>query len=259
METVMWKMQVTTFDERRDIIITGNTQETIEFCTRQFLEIGNDAIQTRGSFYVALSGGTTPNAIFKELSKPQNIKKLDWTKVVCFWSDERSVPPESPENNYGMAMQAGLSKLPILPENLLRMEAEGDIEEGGKKYDTLIRERIPNQTFDLVMLGMGEDGHTASLFPMTHALHTKDRLAVANHVPQKNTWRLSLTYDCIHRARVICIYVLGKNKAEMVAKALAGPYDPDLLPVQRIGTPKHKALWILDRDAASKLIETFTK
>jgi 6-phosphogluconolactonase len=259
MESFAWKKKVQSFDERRDLIIPGETKETIEFCVQQFLEIGQEAIRERGSFFVALSGGKTPNTIFKELSNPLYATQLDWTKVRCFWSDERCVPPSSPESNYGMAMQAGLANLPLPAENLIRMEGEKEVEESARNYEEKIREFVPGQIFDLLMLGMGEDGHTASLFPLTHGLHTKDRLVIANYIPQKNSWRLSLTYNCIHRARAICIYVLGKNKADTVAKVLEGPYDPDHLPIQRVGVPTHKALWILDQEAASKLIETFPK
>lgn len=254
-----WKSKIESFDERRDIVIPGNTEETILFCVNQFLEIGNEAIQKNGIFTAALSGGHTPTSIFKELSKPAYRQLIDWTKVLCFWSDERSVPPNHPESNYFNAMHAGLATLPLPPENIFRMPAEDNIEENALAYEKLIRKKVPSLQFDLIMLGMGEDGHTASLFPLTHALHTKDRLVIANYVPQKNTWRMSLTYECIHMAKNICIYVLGANKASMVAKVLLGPYDPDHLPVQRIGTPSHKALWILDTEASEQLVRLIRK
>ena len=125
------------------------------------------------SFVWPFRGGSTPNAIYKELSKPTNQKALDWSKVLCFWGDERSVPPDSPENNFHAAMDAGLGKLPLKTENIFRMVAEKEIEENALAYDQLIREKIPSLGFDLIMLGMGEDGHTASLFPQTHGLHTE--------------------------------------------------------------------------------------
>jgi 6-phosphogluconolactonase len=208
---------------------------------------------------VALSGGQTPNAIFKEISQPRYAQVLDWSKVLCFWSDERSVPPNNPENNYFNAMKSGLADLPLPPENIFRMPAEIDIEEHALAYEHLIRQKVPSLQFDLIMLGMGEDGHTASLFPRTHGLHTKDRLVIANYVPQKHTWRMSFTYECIHMAKLICIYVLGANKASTVAKVLLSPYDPDNLPIQRIGTPSHKALWILDSAASEQLVRSIGK
>lgn len=257
MENFDWKKQIKTFDARRDIIIPGNAQETITFCVKQFIAIGQQAIQDHGYFAVALSGGSTPHAIFKELSSPAFINQLDWTKVYCFWSDERSVPPTHPESNYYMAMQAGLKDLPIPKEQIFRMEAEENIEEHAQAYEELFFKVVPSKQFDLLMLGMGEDGHTASLFPLTHGLHTKDKFIIGNYVPQKKTWRMSATYACIHSAHVICIYVIGKNKADMVAKAFLSSYDPDNFPVQRVGTPSHKALWVLDKEAASKLMHFF--
>jgi 6-phosphogluconolactonase len=253
MENFNWKVMIKSFDNRRDIITPGNGEETIRFCVSQFLQIAHEAIQDHGFFAVALSGGQTPHAIFKELSDPSYHDAVNWSKVLCFWSDERSVPSNNSESNYFNAMQAGLANIPLLPENIFRMQAEENIEENAIAYEQLIRKKVPSLQFDLIMLGMGEDGHTASLFPKTHGLHTKDRLVIANYVPQKNTWRMSMTYECIHMAKAINIYVIGANKAGMVVKVLLGPYDPDNLPVQRIGTPSHKALWILD-DAASKLL-----
>lgn len=254
-----WKRKIDSFDKRRDIIIPGNAEETIRFSVCQFLEIGREAIQERGFFCVALSGGNTPNAIFQELSKPSHQSALDWSKVLCFWSDERSVPPDDQESNYHAAMQAGLASLPLKGENIFRMVAEKDIEENALAYEQLIRQKIPSLHFDLMMLGMGEDGHTASLFPCTHGLHTRDRLVIANYVPQKQTWRMTMTYECIHMARTICIYALGSKKANMVSRVLLGPYDPDQFPVQRIGTPMHKALWILDQGASEQLVRFMNK
>lgn len=254
MTELHWKSAIKSLDERRDIIIPGNSENTIHFCVQQFLEVGREALAERGLYTVALSGGQTPNAIFKELSNPAYHTQLDWKKVLFFWSDERSVPPTNPESNYATAMKEGLSQLPLPQENIFRMRAENDIEENALAYEELIREKVPSVSFDLLMLGMGEDGHTASLFPRTHGLHTKDRLVIANYIPQKHTWRMSLTYECIHAAKVISIYAMGKKKSEMVAQALAGPYDPDTIPIQRVGTPHHKALWILDNEASENLL-----
>lgn len=247
-----WKEKIQSFDHRRDIVVPGAADETVLFSVCQFLQIAQEAIKERGVFNVALSGGQTPHAMFKALSEPEHRDSLDWSAVNCFWSDERSVPPNDPESNYFTAMQAGLGKLPLKPENIFRMAAEDHIEENALAYEKLIREKIPALQFDLIMLGMGEDGHTASLFPYTHGLHAKDRLVIANHIPQKKTWRMTLTFECINNAKAICIYVMGSKKAEMVARVLDDPYDPDQFPVQRVGTPTHKALWILDQAAVAQ-------
>jgi 6-phosphogluconolactonase len=251
----MWEQSVKSFDERRNLIIPGSETQTVQFCVDQFIEVAQQAIGSHGFFTVALSGGSTPNAIFKALSHPKNVAKVDWDHVFCFWSDERSVPPNHSENNYQAAMQAGIGSLPIPKNHIFRMHAESDIEENAKNYEKHIQDHVPEGRFDLIMLGMGDDGHTASLFPRTHGLHTKDRWVTANYVPQKKTWRMSLTFACIEQAHLTCIYVMGKNKADTVARVLNGPYDPDNLPAQRVGTTHRKVLWILDEAAAFKLLQ----
>lgn len=259
MENIYWKDQLESFDKRRDILIPGDGEKTALFCAKQFLEIGKIAIESRGVFTVAFSGGQTPTAIFKEISKAEYANALDWSKVICFWSDERSVPVTDGENNYMNAMKAGLDRLPLKSENIFRMVAEEEIEENALAYEKIIRKKIPSLQFDLIMLGMGEDGHTASLFPKTHGLHAIDRLVIANYVPQKNTWRMSFTYELINQAKYICIYVIGANKASGVTKVLLSPYDPDNLPIQKVGTPSHKALWILDTGASEQLMRSIAK
>lgn len=246
-----WQNAILTYDDRRDFIIPGNVDETVLFCVQQFIDVAQQSIQARGKFVVALSGGSTPNAIFKKLSTAPFINQIDWSKVYLFWSDERSVPPDHADSNYRQALEAGLGILPVPRQQIYRMVAEENIQLNAQQYEESILKVIPDGVFDLMMLGMGEDGHTASLFPQTEGLSVTNRLAIANYVPQKNTWRMSLTYDCIHRARIICIYVIGKNKAYTVAQIFSDPYDPKLFPIQKVGTQKHKAIWILDREAAS--------
>lgn len=235
------------FDVRRDIALPGSKEKTIDFCIDHFIQQAEAALKDRPYFSVALSGGSTPKAIFEGLAKR---KRIPWERVLLFWSDERCVPPDHPDSNYRMAMTA-LAPLNIPPENIFRMHGEEPPETAAKNYDLLLREELPALRFDLMMLGMGEDGHTASLFPKTHALHTVGQMATANFLPEKKTWRLTLTYDCINNSAHTTIYVLGKNKAEIIARVLNGPYEPDTYPVQKVGTPTHKALFILDADAAS--------
>lgn len=249
MTKFFWKNLIDGFDECRDIIIPGDYDQTLDFCTKQFIQIAQLAIESQGFFNVALSGGSTPSALFKQLANSENRNKVEWGKVRLFWSDERAVPPSDPSSNYHMAMESGFNTLPLKPENIFRMHAEENIEQNALAYEALIKTHVPNCAFDLIMLGMGEDGHTASLFPKTHALHAEERLVVANYVPQKNSWRMTFTFECINSGKNIAIYVLGKSKAEMVKKVLTSPYDPDVLPVQRVGTPTHKALWIADKAA----------
>lgn len=248
-----WQQKLVCFDDRRNLICPGDRETTLRFCIEHFLSIAEESIRIKNTFFAALSGGSTPKSIYEGLSNHPFKDKIDWKKVQLYWSDERSVPPYHPDSNYHMAMEAGFNKLHIPAENIHRMQAEGDIEEGALAYEKLISSKIPSESFDLVMLGMGNDGHTASLFPETHGLKAQNRFAIANFIPKLDTWRMTLTFDCINSASHTVLYVLGKEKAEMVKKVLTSPYDPDRLPVQKIGTPEHKALWILDKDAAELL------
>jgi 6-phosphogluconolactonase len=245
--------EIISFDDRRNLDIPGNYEATLKFCVEHFVETANKAIADHQYFAVALSGGNTPKAIYQKLASPDYRQAIDWSKVRLFWSDERCVPPTDPESNFHMAMEAGFAKLPLKTENIFRVPTEDDPEQAAKAYEELLRKKVPDGRFDLVMLGMGDDGHTASLFPKTHGLHTLNRLVIANFVPQKNSWRITFTFECINAARHIAVYVLGKSKAKMVKHVLTSPYDPDTLPVQRVGTPSNRALWILDKEAASEL------
>lgn len=242
------------FDERRDLVIPGDKAATILFSTEHFIQVVKEGQQARGMASVALAGGTTPKAIFEMLSSPKYRDRVDWKKLLIFWSDERCVPPNHPDSNYKMAMDAGFASLPIPKENIFRMPADAsDLDAAAMEYENAIIDNIPNGAFDLIMLGMGDDGHTASLFPKTHGLHADTHLVIANFLDQKNIWRMSFTYSCINAAHHIAIYVMGKSKDAMIKLVLEGPYEPDLFPVQRVGTPNHKALWIIDQEAANLL------
>lgn len=241
------------FDDRRDIAHPGDKEKTLNFAVEHFISCGKEAMQNHGFFAVALSGGSTPKAIFEKLSSPEYSGELDWTKVLLFWGDERSVPPTSPESNFLMAMDAGLKTLSIPTEHVFRMEAEENIEENAKAYEEKINEILGPRPFDLIMLGMGEDGHTASLFPGTKAPEEKTALVVANKVPKKKTWRMTFTFPLINRARNTVIYVLGASKADRVKQIFKESHEPPF-PVSLVGTPGNKSLWILDTEAASPLL-----
>lgn len=238
------------YDARRNIEIPGDKDQTIRYCVQHFIRVANESIIKKGHFFVALSGGNTPKAIYEELSRPENASKIDWKLVSLFWSDARCVPPTHSDCNYKMAMDSGFAKLAIPQNQIFRMKGEQPPQEAGEEYDAIIRKHVPNCSFDLMMLGMGEDGHTASLFPFTKALHVKDREATANFVPQKQAWRLTVTFECINRSKNSVIYVLGASKADTIHRVLIGPNKPDELPIQRVGTAEHKALWIMDDQAA---------
>ncbi len=243
-----------TFDGRRQIIIPGKREETLNYAVEKWIEIGRESIEDHGFFAVALSGGSTPKSIFQALVELP--KALDWSKVYLFWGDERSVAPQDPESNYHMAMQeAGLSRLPIPESQIFRMVAEEDIEANAKRYEELLRKQLAGRPLDLVMLGMGDDGHTASLFPHTKGLQAPaGKFVIANEVPQKNTWRMSLTFEYINSARHISLYVMGASKAEILEKVLTTSFDPKTYPSQMIGSQTSPALWIIDHDASQNLL-----
>lgn len=240
------------WDEKWDVANPGDKEETLTFATEHFINCGKEAIKNHGRFIVALSGGSTPKAIFEKLSQTSYADELEWSKVLLFWGDERAVPPTDPESNFRMAMDAGLKTLSIPKEHVFRMKGEDNIQENARAYEAKIKEVLGNHPFDLIMLGMGPDGHTASLFPGTKALDEKTALAVANEVPQKKSWRMTLTYPCINRAKNIAIYVLGKEKAIMIKEVFLEKRTPPY-PISLIGSANNKALWILDSEAASPL------
>ncbi len=231
----------------------GDYQAALDFCVNHLVACAEESIRDHGYFSLALSGGSTPKAVYQKLAEPINAKKIDWSKVQLFWSDERAVPPFHADSNYRMAMEAGWGRLPLASAQVHRMQAEGDIEQGALAYENLLKASLKNSAFDMVLLGMGDDGHTASLFPETHGLHVENRLVIANYIPKLNTWRMTLTFDCINASSHIDLYVFGKNKASVVAKVFSTEYQPDLYPVQRVGTPLHKALWIMDKEASTTL------
>jgi len=244
---------INSYDERRDIIILKNEKEAVDYCVEHFISTANNAINDHGFFSVALSGGSTPKAIFQLLSEKENAKKVDFTKVFLFWSDERAVPLDDPSSNYKMAMDAGLKML-VPEDQIFPMNGIADLDYSARQYEATLNEIIPDNRLDLCMLGMGDDGHTASLFPHTKALSVKDRLVVKNEVPQKQCERLTLTFDAINAAKQIVIYVLGKGKAEMVKTVFEDPLESLEFPVQAVGSKESKALWIMDAAAANLLV-----
>jgi len=238
------------WDERRNIAVPGNEKETLTFCVKHILSSYKTAVEQKGSFKVALSGGSTPKAIFALLTSPPYVSEMDPHKIHLFWSDERSVPPDHPESNYKMAMDAGFARLGIPAPQIHRMVAEKNIEEEAKAYDKLLASEVKDG-FDYLMLGMGEDGHTASLFPGTKALCIKNVSVVANEVPEKNTVRMTLTFPCINASKNIVIYVLGDKKKKLLHEIFLNKKPS--YPIEEVGTQKHAALWIADKEAAELL------
>lgn len=241
-------LKIEEWDERRDYIVPGDAKQTIDFAVEHWIHCYQRAIQQRGRFAVALSGGSTPKLIYEALGQG----KLDGTKIWLFWSDERAVPPDHPDSNYRMAMQSGLAKLNIPPSQVFRMIAEKEIEKNALDYEEKIHHHLGKHLLDLVMLGIGEDGHTASLFPNSPALEIENHLVAANHISEKKSWRMTLTFSCINQSFHTVIYAIGSSKNIIVPKVLDAAIISQF-PASRIGIPGHKALWILDKDAALHL------
>jgi 6-phosphogluconolactonase len=224
------------------------------------LENTRAAVAARGRARVAISGGSTPKRTFDLLANPAEpfLKAMPWEQIEIFWVDERCVPPDNQESNYRMTREALLERVPLKPENVFRMEGELAPELAAARYETTIRgqfrlEGAEAPRFDLLSLGMGDDGHTASLFPHTDAINELGRVVVANHVPQKDTWRITLTWPVINEARNVFFLIGGKDKADPLHRVLQGAYDPETLPSQLIQPKSGKLLLLLDKDAASLL------
>jgi 6-phosphogluconolactonase len=213
------------------------------------------AIRDHGRFAVALSGGNTPRALYALLAAEYK-DKIPWNSVHIFFGDERSVPLDHPESNFRMANEALLSKVPVADGNVHRVRTELGPEAAAKDYEEQLRhafsltgDAFPR--FDLILLGLGDDGHTASLFPGSAALQEKSRLAVANWVEKFNTWRITLTYPVLNHGAEIIFLVSGTGKAQIFGEVL----DPGEMkyPAQGIQPENGRLLWLVDRDAARLL------
>lgn len=222
-----------------------------------FVKAAGLAIAARGRFAVALSGGSTPKAMLTLLAEVIYARKVDWRHTHLFWSDERCVGPEDPESNYGMTRKILLSGALVPDANVHRMMGELEPHMGALDYSLRLRSffDVNPPPFDLIYLGLGPDGHTASLFPHTSALGVTDQPCAANHVESgvASPWRLTMTFSAINAGRAVTFLAEGSGKAEILKKVLAGPLDPIALPAQGV-VPKRGALsWIVDRAAAALL------
>ena len=210
----------------------------------------SEAIAASGKFSIALSGGRTPEALYTLLAQEPYRSIIDWQKVQVFFGDERCVPPDSPESNYGMARRAMLSKVPIPGDNIYRMRGEIDPNDAAKEYGKTLKEKFGDGGIDLVLLGMGDDGHTASLFPHTEALKETRHRCVANFVPKLKTWRITLSAPFINQSKRVLILLAGAEKAQRLQEVLEGPRDPERLPIQRIAPQSGQLVWMVDAEAA---------
>ena len=217
-------------------------------------------LKSKESFAVALSGGSTPKKMFAILANDAALsKQMPWESVHFFWGDERHVPPDHADSNYRMTNEAMLSRVPVPSENIHRIRAENpDAGKAAEDYEQELRgffkletEQLP--AFDCVFLGMGPDGHTASLFPGTKALHERQRLVVSNWVDKFQSYRITMTAPVLNNADIVIFLVSGEEKAGPLQVVLEGKKQTDRFPSQLIEPTHGKLLWLVDRAAARKL------
>ena len=207
----------------------------------------------KGIFSLVLSGGNTPKALYELLASPQFRTQIDWSKVEIYFGDERCVPPDNSESNYLMAQTALLSKVPIDASRIHRIRGEIDPAAAAMEYGQMLKSKFADGGADVLLLGMGDDGHTASLFPGTVALNETHHRCVANFVPKMNTWRVTLTYPFLNKSAAVMILAVGAGKAQRLVEVLQGPRDPHRLPIQGIEPAGGKLAWMLDAAAAAGL------
>jgi 6-phosphogluconolactonase len=223
----------------------------------EFARLAREAVDERGAFSVALSGGTTPRRVYELLASADFSPRVPWAGVHVFFGDERQVPPDHAESNYRMANEALLARVPLPAENVHRIEGVGDARANASDYESVMRGFFGDAAewprLDLVFLGMGDDGHTASLFPGTEALGEGRAWVAANWVEKLGVWRVTLTAPVINSARNVVFLVTGAGKAERLREVLAGERDTARLPSQLIEPREGELFWYLDRSAAAQL------
>lgn len=223
-----------------------------------FVDLARAAIANRGRFCVALSGGSTPRRMYEILSEAPRWAQLPWERVEFFWGDERAVPPDHPDSNFGAAAASLLRKLAISEERIHRIHGEmPEVEEAAARYQADLARvfGVPGDglppVFDLVLLGMGPDGHTASLFPFSQPLTERRRWVVGYQVARLGKARITLTPPILNRAAEVRLLLTGADKAGMLKEVLLGPRDPERLPVQLVTPEAGRLVWLLDRDAGA--------
>jgi 6-phosphogluconolactonase len=240
-----------------NIAIYPDTDILSHEAAQYVVRIATESVKSHGRFTIALSGGTTPRKLYGLLGGEPYRSQIDWKLVHIFWSDERCVPPDSEESNYHLAHEVLLSKISIPAVQVHRMPADmPDRNAAAREYEDEMRrvfgtDGIPN--FDLIQLGMGPEGHTASLFPHQAALHEQQRLVMPVSVPKPPPDRLTFTPPLLNAARNVLFLVTGSDKAEALHAVLEGPHNPDEYPAQIVRPPNGEVTWMVDTAAAAKL------
>ena len=242
------------------VVVQPSLEAVSREAAARFERLSDQSIASTGHFSVALSGGSTPLALYRLLAEPPFREAIAWSRVHLFWGDERFVPPDHPDSNYGAALEALVSRVPLPTENVHSIPAEAtEPEAAAAQYEDTLRRffatpkgEVPR--FDLVLLGLGPDGHTASLFPGLPALDENSHLVVATYVPKLAAWRITLTPPVLRSARHVMFLVAGPDKAAVLRDVLEGPHDPHRLPAQLVRPEDGDDLtWLVDEAAASLL------
>jgi len=242
-----------------EIIVCPDLNSVYERAAEIFVEEAAGAIAARGRFLVALSGGSTPQGVYRLLASADWRDRLEWERVHVFWGDERFVPRTSPESNNGMAWSTLLSQVAIPLAGIHAVPTDlPTAEDAATAYEETIREAfcLPAQEIpqlDLVLLGLGADGHTASLFPHSRTLRYEARWVVADYIEAVKAFRITMTPLLLNRARAVLFLAAGNEKSEAVREVLLGEYNPDRLPAQLISPLRGSLRWLLDRAAAGRL------
>lgn len=247
-----------------EIQVAADSKALSQAAAAEFVQRANKAIQTRGLFTVALAGGSTLKHLYTLLATEPWRNQVPWSQVHFFWGDDRFVSPEHLDSNYRMVREQLLDQVPIPPKNVHRIKKQGpNVNEAADEYEQELRQffqlsgnQLPR--FDLVLLGMGPDGHTASLFPGTSAVHEQIRLVVAPWVRQQYTYRVTLTPPVLNNADCVMFLVSGSEKAETLQTVIEGDYQPERFPAQIIRPSQGTLLWMVDQAVASHLQETKT-
>lgn len=236
----------------REINICRDIAELSRQSAERFSQLVNQSVQGSGCFTVALSGGSTPKYLYSLLASPDYQERNPWNNVHLFWGDERCVPPDHPESNFGMVRESLLSKIKIPAENIHRMAGEREPQAAAAEYEKHLQEFFGLESgalprFDLILLGIGEDGHTASLFTGSDALNETERLVIARFVEKLNSYRLTLTLPVLNSGAEVWFLVTGASKADAVKKVLVGSAD---LPAAKVQPGNGRLIWFITQDAA---------
>ena len=239
---------------KSEIIVCPDAASLAWLGAERFVVAAAEAVGRAGRFAVALSGGSTPKTLYQLLATDVFRARVDWPHVHFFWGDERCVPPEHPDSNFRMTREALLDHIPVPPHNIHRMAGELEPQTAAAAYETELRNFFSSELpcFDLLLLGLGEDGHTASLFPGSSALEEKQRPVTAVHVEKLHSHRLTLTLPALNAATYALFLVAGESKQDIVKEVLTSPDAASRYPAARI-EPPNGLIWLISEDAAAGL------